>query len=88
MFYAPVLSFKVIADIVLSHQERYDGTGYPHRLKEKNLPGRPHPRVGRRARTVINPGPERTDGPPRPHLAKIDMFQERGIDKTRLFCHL
>lgn len=30
--------FQAVADIVLHHHERYDGTGYPHRLEGKNIP--------------------------------------------------
>jgi putative nucleotidyltransferase with HDIG domain len=35
---APVKSLEAAADIVLSHQERYDGSGYPRGLKGEEIP--------------------------------------------------
>jgi len=31
-------SIKEVGNIILYHHERYDGNGYPHRLKEKSIP--------------------------------------------------
>jgi len=38
---APVSAFKIkggVFGIILHHHERFDGTGYPHRLQGKDIP--------------------------------------------------
>lgn len=44
----PLTDFKEVRDIVYSHHEKYDGTGYPRRLKKDEIP------IGARIVSVVD----------------------------------
>ncbi|GEM_PF-1780042 len=45
---APVRKFRAVAELILAHQERYDGSGYPRGLKGEEIP------IGARILAVVD----------------------------------